>query len=251
MWVCGKGAQQGQIVKVKREELEMKPVEIVPKGRRLMNRAPRVKGKSAVTASPRTIAFKEHIQQTLAASGIEVNRNLAWQIYKDVIYATCAFTLKDSEKRLPLSGVGTFTIRESVPRKGKADEYNYVPRLKFKPSSRISALLEEALPECRKDFTEAKAAASAKGKAAVAKKVAKPAPVVEEEEAPVAKKAAKKAVAKAAPPAKKAVKKAAPVVEEEDEEEDLEEPGDEDDDDEDGDDEDAGEEGEPDFDFEG
>ncbi len=130
----------------------MSDIKIRPKGRRIKQRTQRARAKSAVTASPRTIAFKEKIQKTLSLSGIAVNKNLAWQIYKDLFYATVEFTVNDPEQRLPLSGVGTFSVRQSVPRRGKAEEYHFVPRFKVKPSSRINALLEDVMPECRKDY---------------------------------------------------------------------------------------------------
>ena len=232
----------------------MAEIRITPKGRRIKQQKPRARAKSAVTASPRTIAFKEKIQRTLSLSGITVNKNLAWQIYKDMFYATVEFTVNDSEHRLPLSGVGTFSVRESVPRRGKSEEYNFVPRFKVKPSSRINALLEAAMPECRKENTAETAAPVAEPKA---KKVAKKA---KDEPAAEATEETKKTAALKAPK-EAAKKKPAPAPEPEEDDEDdealddlLEDEDDEDDvgdDDDDADDDDADDDDADDFDFEG
>lgn len=127
----------------------------------------------AAKEQSKTDAFKEHLQKIIkATAGVKVSKATAWNLFKDIILGTVEFTenqpLEKAEegdeeslgvRRLPLAGVGAFEVLNVKPRASKAglkkneagewvrDEslkvWPYVPRFRFRPSSKISERLEK------------------------------------------------------------------------------------------------------------
>lgn len=101
--------------------------------------------KAAVAVgSELTDSFKQSLQEIiLETTGQTVSKQKAWDLFKGVINGTVKFVLGLKDNRLPLSGVGIFTILRSSPRRSKVGVFKYVPRFRFSPSSRIDAFLED------------------------------------------------------------------------------------------------------------
>lgn len=110
-----------------------------------------------VKEKSKTDRFKEHIQKIIYQElGVKVSKDKAWGLFKAIIHGTTEFVLNlDGDKKLPLSGVGTFQVLETKPRGSKAglDDkgekiegakvWPFVPRFRFYPSSVIDSLLEQ------------------------------------------------------------------------------------------------------------
>lgn len=104
----------------------------------------------------RTTKFQNELQKNLGeVLGQKLSRETAWKLFKECLDTTVVFVAKDEEKKLPLSGVGTFLIKMSPPRKPvvregeEAKESKYagipeLPRFRYKISERYKKyLLEE------------------------------------------------------------------------------------------------------------
>jgi len=164
---------------------------------------------------------KEDLQEKLVARyeavGIKMSKEMAWKAFREGIYAVADTLLSNPEDNLALSGVGRFEILKAAPRKSKIGLVEYIPRLRFRTSTRINAFLETSMgqvPDPAK-LEAAKAKIRAEGgvpnfgpRVAKAKPdvVAEPFSKVEAAKAAAAKAAAKPAAAKAA--AKPATKSA-------------------------------------------
>lgn len=127
----------------------------------------------AVKEQSKTDKFKEHLQKIFKdTAGIKISKATAWDLFKEIILGTVEFVenqpLEKAEegdedslgvRRLPLAGVGAFEVLNVKPRATKAglrkdeqgnwvrDEslkvWPYVPRFRFRPSSKISERLEK------------------------------------------------------------------------------------------------------------
>ena len=90
-----------------------------------------------------TDEFKDGLQQILAARGVKVSKQSAWDIFKDIINGTVDFCIKHG--KLSLAGIGVFRLLKSQPRAGKVGVYKFVPRFRFAPSTRINKYLEDTV----------------------------------------------------------------------------------------------------------
>ena len=102
----------------------------------------------------KTERFKEHVQKIVSDTlGVEVSKDRAWNLFKNIEKGTMQFVALDEDNRLPIAGVGIYEIVFSKPTGKKAgfvkDEdgnevkdptlevWDYVPRYKVRPSSTV------------------------------------------------------------------------------------------------------------------
>ena len=92
---------------------------------------------------------KEDVQEVLQAKfqeiGVKVSKETAWKGFKACIDAVVDTCLKDDKNTVSLSGVGKFEILRVVPRQSKVGVVEFIPRLRFRPSTRINEFIEEAM----------------------------------------------------------------------------------------------------------
>lgn len=98
------------------------------------------------SGSTLTNSFKEKLQAILAAFGLKVSKQTAWDIFKAIITGTVDFVVKTDNYKLPLSGIGVFKILQSKPRGKRVGIYKFVPRFRFVASSRVYEQIEDAVP---------------------------------------------------------------------------------------------------------
>lgn len=107
----------------------------------------------------KTYRFKEHLQAIVRQElGVKVSMDKAWQLFKAINAGTEEFVLnlpseEGKGKRLPLSGIGTFSVIESKPRGSKAgldkdgnqvgESWPFVPRYRFYPSTAVNKRVEK------------------------------------------------------------------------------------------------------------
>ena len=102
----------------------------------------------------KTERFKEHVQKIVSDTlEVEVSKEKAWKLFKNIERGTMQFVALDEDNRLPIAGVGTYEIVFSKPTGKRAgfvkDEngnevkdstlevWNYIPRYKVRTSSTI------------------------------------------------------------------------------------------------------------------
>lgn len=137
----------------------------------------------AVKEQSKTDKFKEHLQKIIkTTAGVKISKATAWDLFKEIILGTVEFVenqpLEKAEegdeeslgvRRLPLAGVGAFEVLNVKPRASKAglkkneagewvrDEslkvWPFVPRFRFRPSSKISERLEKVFGLADHDIT--------------------------------------------------------------------------------------------------
>lgn len=116
------------------------------------------------------MASKEDLQEVLVGKfnelGVKVSKENAWKLYKagqEAIVETC---LKDKELACSLSGIGRFEIMKAKPRKSKVGVVEFIPRLRYRPSSRVNEQLEAAMGQVPdpKKIEAVKAVLKAEGK---------------------------------------------------------------------------------------
>ena len=102
----------------------------------------------------KTERFKEHVQKIVSDTlEVEVSKEKAWSLFKNIERGTMQFVALDEDNRLPIAGVGTYEIVFSKPTGKRAgfvkDEngnevkdptlevWKYIPRYKVRTSSTI------------------------------------------------------------------------------------------------------------------
>lgn len=116
-----------------------------------------MKEATVATPSTKTDDYKVHLQKIVYQElGIKVSKDKAWSLFKAIIHGTVEHIIHIQDKKLSLSGVGTFQVLETKPRGSKAglDEngkavegaevWPCVPRFRFYPSSVIDNLVEKS-----------------------------------------------------------------------------------------------------------
>ena len=64
----------------------------------------------------KTERFKEHVQKIVSDTlGVEVSKEKAWKLFKNIERGTMQFVALDEDNRLPIAGVGTYEIVFSKP----------------------------------------------------------------------------------------------------------------------------------------
>lgn len=108
----------------------------------------------------------ENLVPELEAIGIKVSKANAWNAFKACMNAAVATTLADEGNALSLSGVGKFEVLKAQPRSSKIGLVEFVPRLRFRPSVRITERIEEAMGQVpdEKKMAAAKEKLRAEGK---------------------------------------------------------------------------------------
>lgn len=103
----------------------------------------------------KTDAFKVHIQSVVKDRlDIKISKETAWSLFKDVIYGTLQFSCNQEDKRVPLSGVGTFEVIKAGARKSRKEEGKlYTPKFRFYPSTTIEKALFQLMGEDELDPT--------------------------------------------------------------------------------------------------
>lgn len=127
-----------------------KPATTPEDGATEAKKAPREKS----AGEQKSAAFKVHLQKIIADRlGIKVSKETAWNLFKDLIFGTEQFVVSQDDKRLPLSGVGTFEVIKAGARGAKKEAGAlYTPKFRFYPSTTIDtqmcALMGQAdIPE--------------------------------------------------------------------------------------------------------
>lgn len=103
----------------------------------------------------------ERFQETLRGSLFDIigdrlvkkklTRDVAYKLFKECFDTMVDFVRVDEENRLPLAGIGTFSINMSPPRKpvrggeSKLSKYEKIPHLKWKPSDRYRKYLNKKI----------------------------------------------------------------------------------------------------------
>lgn len=81
--------------------------------------------------------FTEILQKTLEGIELKTSKEKAWIVFKACIDAVVTGCLKDKDNVISLGGVGKFEIIKASPRLTKVGVVDFVPKLRFRPSSKI------------------------------------------------------------------------------------------------------------------
>lgn len=97
----------------------------------------------------KTDLFKRHIQKVIRDKfDIKVSKDTAWQFFKEINEATLQFVVSQEDKRLPLSGVGTYEVIVAKTRgKEKKEGRLVTPRYRFYPSTAMQRTTQEMMGE--------------------------------------------------------------------------------------------------------
>lgn len=92
----------------------------------------------------KSAAYKVHLQKIIADRlGVKVSKETAWNLLKDIVFGTAQFVASQPDKRLPLSGVGTFEVIKAGARGAKKEAGAlYVPKYRFYPSTTVEKMIE-------------------------------------------------------------------------------------------------------------
>jgi len=85
--------------------------------------------------------FTEILQESFKGVGLETSKEKGWVIFKTCMDAVVSGCLKDKENTISLGGVGKFEIIKAAPRLTKVGVVDFVPKLRFRPSSKIDERL--------------------------------------------------------------------------------------------------------------
>lgn len=88
---------------------------------------------------------QELLQKRFEAVGAAVSKENAWKLFKEAIHGIVDLCLEDQDNAVSLSGIGKFEILKVAPRQSKVGVVEYIPRLRFRPSTRINEYLEEKM----------------------------------------------------------------------------------------------------------
>lgn len=118
-----------------------------------------------ITKDGMTRVFKEHIRQIILQElGVEVSIEKAWKLYKSMEFGRLEFVLNTTGQRLPLTGIGTYVVRQTKPRGKKAgvDRYgnpisgaevvSFVPRFRLRPSSVVQDICDAYFGMSKKEI---------------------------------------------------------------------------------------------------
>lgn len=100
----------------------------------------------------RTANFKTALQKNLteilgSRLGKRLSDDVAYKLFKECFDSMVEFVRLEEENRLPLSGIGTFSIQMTKPRKAvngessELEKFEAIPHLKWKPSIRYKKYL--------------------------------------------------------------------------------------------------------------
>jgi len=81
--------------------------------------------------------FVEILQQELRNIGIDMSKEKGWTIFKTCIDSVVIGCLRDADNVISLGGIGRFEIVKAAPRLTKIGVVDFVPKLRFRPSSKI------------------------------------------------------------------------------------------------------------------
>lgn len=97
----------------------------------------------------KTDAFKMHLQAIINDTlGVKVSKETSWNLFKTMIYGSLQFTCMQEDKRVPLSGVGTFEVIKAGARGSKKEEgKTNTPKFRLYFSSTLERALEELMGE--------------------------------------------------------------------------------------------------------
>lgn len=92
----------------------------------------------------KSAAYKVHLQKIINDRlGVKVSKEAAWNLLKDIVFGTMQFVVSQPDKRLPLSGVGTFEVIKAGARGSKKEAgAQYVPKYRFYPSTTVEKQME-------------------------------------------------------------------------------------------------------------
>jgi hypothetical protein len=128
----------------------------------------------------KTELFKELLQHNLGAIlGMKISKEIAWKLFKETVETPVSFclTLPAEDRRLPLAGLGTYSIRMSKPRapvtragaekkESRYAGFKEIPHFRFKPSDRIRKFLDSTILGLQAPAGEEPAAATTAAPAA-------------------------------------------------------------------------------------
>lgn len=84
----------------------------------------------------RTEGFKETLQAYFNDEfETKISKEKAWKVFKGLIALIVGNVIKKG--RLSLSGVGVFEVQKCGARKSRVGKFLYVPKFRFRPSSKI------------------------------------------------------------------------------------------------------------------
>lgn len=104
----------------------------------------------------KTDQYKAHLQAIIKqTTGQKVSKEVAWNLFKNIMAGTVQFTLNQEDHKLPLAGVGNFEVIKTQPRGSKAgldkegnpipgaEVWEFVPRYRFYPSVAVERVVED------------------------------------------------------------------------------------------------------------
>jgi len=159
--------------------------------------------------------FVEILKEALESAGVSLSKDKTWKVFKVAVNSIVEAALTDEkDNALVLSGIGRFEIIKASPRQSKIGVVDFVPKIRWRASSRVDELLQTRMgqvpdPEKLKASKEALAAAAV----AAGRPVSNLPPRTPAEKKPEEKKPAEKKPAEKAP--KKDTKKDADAFEDE------------------------------------
>lgn len=87
--------------------------------------------------------FVEALVIVCEGQNIKLSKDKTWKLFKGFVNSIVDQVAKDADNKISLSGIGNFEMIKASPRGTKVGVVDFVPRMRWRASTRINALLEE------------------------------------------------------------------------------------------------------------
>jgi len=89
-------------------------------------------------------AFAESLQAVLTEQGVKCSKEKAWLTFKGFVKVIVDGVIEDPDDKISLAGIGSFEMLRAAARSSKIGLVDFVPKLRWRTSSKIDAYMEEA-----------------------------------------------------------------------------------------------------------
>ena len=86
--------------------------------------------------------FVEALVDVYVENGVNISRDKLWKLFKATVHSIVDQVIDDEDSRIALSGIGVFEMIRANPRCSKVGVVDYVPRLRYRPSTSINTIME-------------------------------------------------------------------------------------------------------------
>lgn len=89
-------------------------------------------------------AFAESLQAQMNEHGYKTSKEKSWKLFKAFVKVIVDGVVEDPDNKISLAGIGNFEMLKAAARSSKKGLVDFVPRLRWRTSSKVDAYLEEA-----------------------------------------------------------------------------------------------------------